>query len=487
MDEPDLHGPSDDALSLSDDVDDAEMPSDDAAGARRRARRHLYAAVERPDDAECTEEEFLVKLLIEDDISMDQERLFRVLILLDEWNRKAPRPRDHGDPVTQGTHQTTNPQLARAHFEWLLEAPELVFGDLFRMPKAVFFALCRWLRNNTIAGDSQEMYLEQKVLIILWIFAFGAVQRNTAGIFSVNQSTVSRVFHEIIGPLLQLYNRFVIQPAARELSPNVELDSDSMQFNGAIGAIDGTHVRAFIALEQQGRWWSRKSQVSQNVLAAVNLEGRFVYVLAGAEGSIHDSALLRIALTQAEPGKLMLPRGCFYLADAGFPLRCGILTPFTGHIYHLKDFRDRGTLPDCEEEVFNYHHAKLRQVVERAFGMWKRKFAILRGCPPEYDFDSQQLIVYATAGIYNFILNEGREPAEERRLLEEGLTEEERDIMEAARARADSIVPFQAGRRMREHIAAWIWTQHGFEERIRGRREREGVDDVNDEADEAGE
>ncbi|KAL6353381.1 hypothetical protein LRP88_13873 [Fusarium phalaenopsidis] len=202
MDEPNLHGPSDDALSLSNDIDDAEMSSDDAAGARRRARMHLYAAEERPDDAECTEEEFLVKLLIEDDISMDQERLFRILIIFDEWNRKAPRPRDHGDPVTQGTYQTTNPQLARAHFEWVLEAPELVFSDLFRMPKAVFFALCEWLRNNTIAGDSQEMYLEQKVLIILWIFAFGAVQRNTAGIFSVNQSTVSRVFHEIIGPLL---------------------------------------------------------------------------------------------------------------------------------------------------------------------------------------------------------------------------------------------------------------------------------------------
>ena len=363
MDEPDLPGPSDDALSLSDDVDDAEISSDDAAGVRRRARMHLFAAQDRPDDAECTEEEFLVKLLIEDDISMDQERLFRILILFDEWNRRAPRPRDHGDPVTQGIHQTTNPQLARAHFEWVLEAPELVFRDLFRMPKAVFFDLCKWLRNNTIAGDSQEIYLEQKLLIILWIFAFGAVQRNTAGIFSVNQSTVSRVFHKIIGPLLHLHNRFVIQPTARELSPDVELDRDSMQFNGAIGAIDGTYIRAFIALKQQGRWWSRKSQVSQNMLAAVNLEGRFVYVLAGAEGSIHDSALLRIALTQADPWKLILPRGRFYLANAGFPSRCGILTPFTGHIYHLKDFRDRETLPDCEEEVFNYGHAKLRQVV----------------------------------------------------------------------------------------------------------------------------
>ncbi|UPK92439.1 hypothetical protein LCI18_003374 [Fusarium solani-melongenae] len=153
MDEPDLPGPSDNALSLSDDVDDAEISSDDAAGVRRRARMHLFAAQDRPDDAECTEEEFLMKLLIEDDIK---------------------------------GHLAREITLARAYFEWVLEAPELVFRDLFRMPKAVFFDLCKWLRNNTIAGDSQEIYLEQKLLIILWIFAFGAVQRNAAGIFSVN-------------------------------------------------------------------------------------------------------------------------------------------------------------------------------------------------------------------------------------------------------------------------------------------------------------
>ncbi|KAF4447953.1 retrotransposon [Fusarium albosuccineum] len=413
-----------------------------------------------------TEEEFYLRLIIEDEAEDDINRILLALALLDQLNRRAPRPADHGDRVTQGELQHTNPALARAHAEWLLNAPEDIFSDIFRMKKAVFLALCRWLRDETDAGDSREMYLEQRVMIILWIFAFGEVQRNAARFFRVHQSTISRVFHDLIGPLRELHTRFVVQPRSGDLSPDVELDEDFMQFNGAIGALDGTHIRAFIPLRLQGRWWSRKSQVSQNVLAAVNFEGLFVYVLAGAEGSIHDASLLRIAFAEEEEWKLKVPRGRFYLADAGFNAQEGILTPFTGHMYHLREFRARGTLPRCQEELFNLRHSQLRSRVERAFGLWKRKYRILRGCPPEYDFDDQQLIIYATTGIYNFILTEGKDPAEQRRQLEQELTEEERDIMEESESRADEVVPRQSGPGMRRHIASWLWRQYGLDERV---------------------
>ncbi|KAM5343085.1 hypothetical protein ACJ41O_004932 [Fusarium nematophilum] len=414
-----------------------------------------------------TYNEFIARILVDDDV--EEERNALLLIgALQGWFVTAPRPIDHGDPVTQGrVPRGRQPELSRAHADWLFNSPPGIFSYHFRMEKAVFKRLCMWLRINTTAGDSRQMYLTQKVMVFVWLMAAGEVQRNAAWLFQLNQGTISRIFHQLIEPFRTLHNRFVIQPttAIRDLSPAVELDRDFCQFNGAVGAIDGTHVRMYVPLDQQPRWWSRKAQVSTNVLAAVNFEGRFVYVLAGAEGSINDASMSRIAVVlEEESARLRLPEGRFYLADAGFGVRKGILTPFPRHLYYLRDFLQRRMMPQCEEELFNRRHCELRQAVERAFGMWKRKFRILRNSPPEYKIDDQLLIIYATAGLYNFIISEGVEPAEEKLQQAQELTEEERGILVAAQRRADSIVPFQTGPRMREHIAAWIWKSYGLDE-----------------------
>lgn len=51
----------------------------------------------------------------------------------------------------------------------------------------------------------------------------------------------------------------------------------------------------------------RKSYASQNVMAAVDFDLQFTYVLAGWEGSAHDALVLRDAL-ERENG-LRVPQG----------------------------------------------------------------------------------------------------------------------------------------------------------------------------------
>ncbi|XP_048134930.1 uncharacterized protein LOC115731731 isoform X2 [Rhodamnia argentea] len=77
-------------------------------------------------------------------------------------------------------------------------------------------------------------------------------------------------------------------------------------FKDCIGAIDGTHVRASVPLEIQGRFRGRKDGTTQNVLAAVTFDLRFSYVLAGWEGTAHDSRVLADALSK--PDGLNIPR-----------------------------------------------------------------------------------------------------------------------------------------------------------------------------------
>jgi len=51
----------------------------------------------------------------------------------------------------------------------------------------------------------------------------------------------------------------------------------------------------------------RKSFCTQNVLAAIDFDGRFTYVLAGWEGTAHDATVLRDAIER--PNGLRIPTG----------------------------------------------------------------------------------------------------------------------------------------------------------------------------------
>jgi len=74
-----------------------------------------------------------------------------------------------------------------------------------------------------------------------------------------------------------------------------------------VGAIDGTHVHATVPAEMVAPFYGRKPYPTQNVLAVVDFDLRFTYVLAGWEGSAHDLTVLRDALQR--PNGLRVPQG----------------------------------------------------------------------------------------------------------------------------------------------------------------------------------
>ena len=76
-----------------------------------------------------------------------------------------------------------------------------------------------------------------------------------------------------------------------------------------IGAIDGTHIPALIPVEEQPRYRNRKGVLSQNVLAVVDFDMNFQYVLAGWEGSASDSRVLRNAVWERSENKLKIQNG----------------------------------------------------------------------------------------------------------------------------------------------------------------------------------
>ena len=58
--------------------------------------------------------------------------------------------------------------------------------------------------------------------------------------------------------------------------------------------------------------------------------------------------------------------------------------------------------PTTRKELYNKRHAGIRSVVERAFGLIKRKWRIVRKEALEYGIQKQVQMIYAVTGLWNF-------------------------------------------------------------------------------------
>jgi hypothetical protein len=94
--------------------------------------------------------------------------------------------------------------------------------------------------------------------------------------------------------------------------------------------------------------------------------------------------------------------GYFYLVDSGYGCSMGFMPPYRNKRYHLANFRGRRGGPRGKLETFNYRHSSLRSIVERAFGIMKRRFRILDRMN-SYATDFQRLIIVTCCCIHNFI------------------------------------------------------------------------------------
>ncbi|KMT02348.1 hypothetical protein BVRB_9g205730 [Beta vulgaris subsp. vulgaris] len=232
------------------------------------------------------------------------------------------------------------------------------------------------------------MSVKEQVLLFLYVLGHNVRFRDVGGRFFRSSWTIHCYFHIVLQAILRLYP-YVVKPPATDLQPEILNNSRFFPwFEDFIGAIDGTHVRASVPLDMQERFRGRKDKTTQNVLAAVDFDLKFTYVLAGWEGSAHDSRVLGDALKKG----FNVPEGKYYLADAGYGDRKGFMPPFRRVRYHLKEYANNA--PENERELFNLRHSSLRMCIERAFGVLKKRFHVL-DAEPFWSFETQVDVVLA--------------------------------------------------------------------------------------------
>ncbi|XP_044434278.1 protein ALP1-like [Triticum aestivum] len=190
-----------------------------------------------------------------------------------------------------------------------------------RMRKFVFHKLCANLRHRGLLVDTFHVTLEEQVAMFIHVVGHNWKNRSIGFEFYQSGETVSRYFNAVLDALC-LLARDVI--CIRTIETHSKITSSSRfhpYFEGCIGALDGTHIPACVPIHMQDRFRGRKSFPTQNVLAAVDFDLRFTYVLAGWEGSAHDSYVLQDALSR--PNGLKIPEDG--ILTHGFKLKLSLV------------------------------------------------------------------------------------------------------------------------------------------------------------------
>ena len=105
-------------------------------------------------------------------------------------------------------------------------------------------------------------------------------------------------------------------------------------FQNVLGALDGTHINCSPSAAELHTARNRKGGVTQNCLAAVDFNMRFLFFVSGWDGCVADASMY----AHARLTGFAIPPGKCYLADAGFGICDALLIPFRNTRYHLAEW-----------------------------------------------------------------------------------------------------------------------------------------------------
>ncbi|XP_063899592.1 putative nuclease HARBI1 [Helicoverpa armigera] len=209
---------------------------------------------------------------------------------------------------------------------------------------------------------------ELQILVCLRFYATASFQIVCGDLLCVSQPAASNIVANV-SRLIALQQRQYIKYPQDMVSHRAQFAQlgryqEYPGLRNVDGAIDCTHVKIVNTpgVEHHEAFRNRKSYFSINVQAVVGPFGNFMDIVARWAGSTHDSRIFQMCLLRT---KYMQQQHTGYLiGDSGYPCLRFLLTPV-------------GTPTTHAEQTYNKVHIKTRNVVERTFGRWKRRFPCL--------------------------------------------------------------------------------------------------------------
>lgn len=267
---------------------------------------------------------------------------------------------------------TQNLELERHSFlNRLYRGTETDCIEQLRVSKKTFFKLCRILQEKGQLVKTKNVPIDEVVAMFLHILAHNLKYRVVHFSYCRSMETISRQFKNVLRAIMKVSKEYL---KFHEYNLEGSVENKWRWFKNSIGALDGMHIPVTVSAEDRPRYRNKKGDISTNVLGVCGPDLRFIYVLPGWEWLAGDSRVLRDALRRQNC--LHIPNGKYFLVDVGYTNGPGFLAPYRGTRYHLNEWI-RNT-PQNYKELFNLRHASARNVIERSFGVLKKRWSILR-------------------------------------------------------------------------------------------------------------
>ncbi|XP_057445094.1 protein ALP1-like [Lotus japonicus] len=281
-----------------------------------------------------------------------------------------------------------NWELERSNFlNRLYRGTESDCIEQLRVSKRAFVKLCGILQDKGQLVRTRNVPTIEAVAMFLHILAHNLKYRVVHFTYYRSKETISRQFNNVLRAVMKVSGEYL------KFQDHNNLEGSEAYkwrwFQNSIGALDETHIPVTVAAEDKPRYRNIKGDISTNVLGVCGPDLKFIYVLSGWEGSAGDSRVLRDALRRQN--HLQIPNGKYFLVDAGYTNGPGFLAPYRGTRYHLNEWI--GNTPQNYKELFNLRHASARNVIERSFGILKKRWSILR-TPSFFDIKTQIRMFY---------------------------------------------------------------------------------------------
>ncbi|KAF5178634.1 Dde_4 domain-containing protein [Thalictrum thalictroides] len=271
------------------------------------------------------------------------------------------------------------------------------------MEKEAFVLLSNHFDHRGYLRCSKHLEVGEKMMIFLMVLSHNSTNRHIKWEFQHSGETVSKYFHEVLLGMIEFSREMIVPPAWDEPMGPIRIHRRLREgaFRGAVGALDGTLIPAVIPTNRQIPYRARGGkECYQNVMAICDFDMKFLFVVAGWEGVAHDARILNETVRDPDFNFPMPPADKYYLCDAAYTHSKGFMGPYRRTRYWLADFiRLRAR---TKQERFNHAHVRLRNVIERSFGVLKARFLILQTMRP-FIFPIQRNMVIACMAIHNFI------------------------------------------------------------------------------------
>ena len=127
----------------------------------------------------------------------------------------------------------------------------------------------------------------------MWTCAHNGATRRRRDRLERSLDTVSRKVTHVADVMCRWADSILVPTNNTYAGVKAQLGTYAPFFDGCIGALDSTHIKVMVNKQAKLDYINRKGDVTINVCAIVDMDGRFTYVGAGMAGLVHDMAILR--------------------------------------------------------------------------------------------------------------------------------------------------------------------------------------------------